>query len=223
MIIDNPKRLAVFMPPKTATHSLYEIFRNANLSHVSHDHINLEGMLVQFPQMIPILSEFTFYAFYREPLDRALSMLTFLKRRRVAEVMHRLLGNDPPKISCLNRRNYENQSTAIQAANDAIPLIRVWRGMRNYIDGQKLGAYSKQVNWLNKPSINMIYLNFHDHDNEIRRLLTGFGANPNIVIPTENEQPKLPIDTVTPEEAAEIRAFYQEDYDFFASKGITFA
>jgi hypothetical protein len=222
MIIDNTRKLAVFMPPKTATHSLYEVFRDASLTHVSHDHINLDGMLVQFPQMQSQLGAFTFYAFYREPLDRALSMLMFMKRRWCAEIMHRVLGNGA-RISCLNRKFYEDLSPELQAANDTITPIQVWRAMQDRINSGRLAAWSKQVNWLNQPSINLILLNFHDHDAEMRRLLTAFGANPDRVLPNENEQPKRPdIDILSPEDAAEIRAFYQDDYDFFTSKGITF-
>jgi hypothetical protein len=71
----------------------------------------------------------------------------------------------------------------------------------------------------------VIPLNYADFDNQMRYLLSEFGVNPdNVTIPQESQVPLDPVlDALTPSDEAEIRSYCQEDYDFLASKGITFS
>jgi hypothetical protein len=88
---------------------------------------------------------------------------------------------------------------------------------------EMFGHFAPQVRWLKHPTVDVQLLNFHDFENEMRRLFRRINIPVNTPIPKLNESPnrKKPSD-LTAEEIAFIKDLYKEDYEFFASKGITF-
>lgn len=70
-----------------------------------------------------------------------------------------------------------------------------------------------QNHWFKE--INMVVLNYHDFENETRRLLTDFGADPNVTIPVLNESGSfLPRIEIPPEFEDQIRCLYADDWRY---------
>jgi hypothetical protein len=90
------------------------------------------------------------------------------------------------------------------------------------IDFVAPAMFIPQTFWLDHSNIDITYLNFHNFESETRKLAAEFGVtldevpHKNPTIPIENEIP------ITQEDIDLIKQHYQRDYDFFASKNITF-
>lgn len=215
MIICRKRRIVIFMPPKTGTVSLHRIFRDRDLDVCEHGHGNYINFSLSCreDESYGKPEDYTAFAFYREPLDRAKSMLRYIKRRKCHEVFHAVYGNQV-KISCLQPNTYFGLSPELKKMNDEIRLIDVFRKMTHVRDT----AYKKQVNWLNYPNMNL--LNYNDYDNEIRKLTELFGFHIDI-IPRANMSIHVPdADVMTEDEENEIKEFYKDDYEFLNSKGL---
>ena len=88
-------------------------------------------------------------------------------------------------------------------------------------DNIQIGTFSPQKHWMDY-DIDLTLLNFADFENQLKFLLSQFGVTSETV-PFVNKSIAIEEnDQLTPEEILEIKTAYQDDYDFFASKGITF-
>lgn len=84
------------------------------------------------------------------------------------------------------------------------------------------GIIPTQTRWLKHDIVNIKLLDFRNFEAELRRVLRRVGISPQ-TIPVLNESPnrRTPSE-LSAEEIATVKDFFKEDYDFFASKGITF-
>lgn len=74
-------------------------------------------------------------------------------------------------------------------------------------------VWTPSSEWLAYP--NMIALNFHDYENEVRRLIDIFGGDSTVAIPALNTSPDyLPPITLPAELSARIAQIYASDYQY---------
>ena len=213
------------MVPRTGTNTMRVMFKSTGIplavcddTHYGYTHV--APALKETGPDIPNLNEYKFYSFYRDPFDRCLSVVNYLRRgRQACRFFHAFYG-DNADISCASRVPYLQLSDELKAMIDAVPLIEVFRKFKWFFERSIYGK--TQEPWLKGP---VIPLNFADYDNEVGRLLTEFGVDPSTVtIPHINESLYLPeFDTLTAAEEAEIRDYMADDYAFLATKGIRFS
>jgi hypothetical protein len=86
--------------------------------------------------------------------------------------------------------------------------------------GPVLALARPQTRWL-VPGIKL--LDFRDFEAELIRLATSWGFEAPAEVPHCNESPsKFCVDDLSPEFIERIKQYYAADYEFFASRGITF-
>lgn len=222
MIISTENKIAVFLVPRTGTSSLSTLFQQsgANLHLCRHSHANMTSLDQVASEENIDLTGFRYYAFYREPYDRAVSIVNYIRRgRQCSKFYHAFFGDRYP-VSCAGRQTYRELSPELQAVNDSVPFIEVFRRFKWFFEK---GAYGKtHKRWLDHPEVQP--LNFHDYDGELNRLLVEFGLNPSTVNkPVMNQSIYIPeLDVLSASEEQEIRDYLSEDYEFLASRGIRF-
>ena len=200
----------MFFPPKTGTTSLHKIFAQYTLNLNTRDHINYEKLFSKYPE----LDLYKFYAFYREPADRLLSALLFIKQKRKAD-MYRIITEIHPKDA--DRLTEEEILT--------VDFYSVYKMLENFslfnpgLDLEFNWLLKPQVHWLDHKSIQL--LNFYNYDNEVRNLLLKFQFIPNLTFKVNT--------TIRPKDTQIVNAcryfagnYYKQDYEFFKTKGIQF-
>lgn len=203
------------MVPKTGTFTLYNLFYGKiDVCGHNHEHLKRFEMISKKDGSFGSPLAYTMYAFYRNPVERAVSMLRYIKRWRTHNFFHSFYG-DTFRMSCLEENEYESLSPEMKKLNDEVRLIDVFRKMTYLRDN----VYRKQVHWLDCEHINL--LNFDDYDNELRKLSDLLEIN---ITEVSIYNPSIKIDyldQLSTEEVDEIKEYYKEDYDFFNKKGIT--
>ena len=223
MIISAERQIVIYGTPRTGSSTLRTILEPYNLTYNHDDHGGYHD-LVRFVNQtgefhgIVDPTKCKHFAFYRDPYERCLSTVNYIRRgRQCFRFFHAMYGNIIP-VSCADRTPYAQQPEHIRAMIDAPPFIEVFRAFKWNME---VGVFGKtQRRWVDVP---VIPLNYHDYDNEVRRLFDELGLPQLDTIPKTNDSLTIPeIDVITPEDEAEIREYLQEDYEFLASRGITF-
>lgn len=210
MILCHLNKIGIFFAPKTGTTSLHELFKNYIVNLNNHDHLNYQELFSKHPELI----SYTFYAFYREPADRLLSALLFIKQKRKAD-MHRIITGINPKypdklsdeeLKTVDEYSVEDMIDNFIAFNPGLDLEFNW-------------LLKPQVHWLDHSSIKL--LNFYDYDNEVTKLLLKFQFIPNLTFKINT--------TVRPKDFKILKTVndfakqqYKVDYNFFKTRGIQF-
>lgn len=225
MILSKEKRVVMFQVPRTGTNTLTRMFRNTGikLDVCNEEHFGYRDIFnsPEYAAEMGITNptDYTYYSFYRDPLDRCISVVNYLRRgKQCAKFFHAFYGDDFP-ISCAYRKPYAEWTDEMRQMCDSVPLIEVFRKFRWFFER---GVYGKtQKRWLDGPVIPM---NFDDYDNEVRRILVKFGIDPvGVTIPHINPSVYLPeYDELNDADRAELMEFLKEDYDFLEAKGIRF-
>lgn len=225
MIMSKKRGVVMFQVPRTGTNTLTTMFRKtgAVLDICDETHFGYRDIITgpEYAVELGIVNpaDFTYYSFYRNPLDRCISVVNYLRRgKQCAKFFHAFYGDDFP-MSCAYRKPYSEWTDEMRQMCDSVPFIEVFRKFRWFFER---GVYGKtQKRWLDGP---VIPLNFDDYDNEIRRVLVAFGINPvGVMIPHINPSVYLPeYDELNDTDRAELMEFLAEDYEFLESKGISF-
>jgi hypothetical protein len=232
MIVSRQKKVIVLDVPRTGTQTRVSVFRQQNVpmdicdvSHVSYDkfqqflatdHPMTRGKGVN-PQELP---QFKVFAFYRDPFDRTISAVNLLRRGRLYSRFFHAFYGDEANIKCVSRLPYDQWTQEMKDMVAAVPLIDVFRKMRYMFERSVFSKTHKP--WFTEGVIPLNYANF---DNEMVNLLAEFDVDATgMTFPQLNSVPPDPqLDYLSAGDEAEIRAYCQEDYDFLASKGITFS
>lgn len=217
MLVSKKKKIAVLLTPKTGTFTLCSLFHKRGLDVCGHNHENYNRFEAICKSDISYgpAEDYTVYAFYRDPLDRAVSMLRYIKRWRSHNMFHAIYGNDV-KISSLEENRYEDLSPELKALNDAVPLIEVFRKMHFHRDF----IYRKQIHWIGHPCVHL--LDYSNYEAEVRQLADQFEIGI-VDVPVLNPSVRVDaLDALTEEEQQEIKLYYADDYRFLESKGIVF-
>lgn len=239
MIYCTERKIGIFLNPKTASSSIIKAFKDVSLTQRKHTHLNYT--LANEAYEIPDFNTYKFFCFYRDPVSRFNSAFKFYKRHTFPIALSQFSTSEEvyKATMSIRKKKFDDylfmnkmykgeyhwlpqetkdilESITIQQVLDLVPANDVIPSIGR---GDIALAYQKR--WF-EHDIDITYLNFADFDNELRRLLSFFDATVD-VIPHENENINLETDVpFTTEERNLIMQKYQPDYDFFASKGITF-
>lgn len=203
MILCQKRKIAIFLVPKTGTRSLCKLFKNVELEMNSYAHTNYKQFMAHYKD-----DNYEFFAFYRDPLDRFISGLRYVKRSksRYPTLLHKYYGNSV-KISCICSKEYNELDEEIKQKIEDIELD--WF-LKNWDFDTDL-VFQKQINWLNYPKIQL--LDFKKYDEEVLKLASKFNFIPSIV-PKENVSLKLKNDFVSADVVNFVEKQYKEDYEF---------
>lgn len=216
MIVSKQKKVVIFLTPKTGTYTLCKTFYGKGLDECGHNHENytaFRSLSNRDPDKYGDPSEYTKYAFYRDPVERAVSMLRYIKRWRTHDFFHAFYGNEI-KMSVFEDNPYEELPRELKQLNDSISLIEVFRKMTHHRDN----VYRKQVHWLDFSD--MQFLDFKNYNQEIEKLASILDINIGEV-PIGNPSLKIEhLDRLSQDDIQEIKEYYSEDYLFFKDHGI---
>lgn len=250
MIYCTERKIGVFLNPKTGSHTIKKVFDNIPVTLAARNHSNYS--IAEYVYEIPDFSTYKFFCFYRDPVDRFDSAFKFYKRAAYAHCLNEFFSSEDrlkarKEVKKAMHDQFLDQSKRYddeyhwlsQESKEKIESISVSQ-ILNYFTFEKINGNPAPENFFtdryfqNTPSvfmnqkfwldfnIDLTLLNFADFENQLRYLVSHFGTTLD-VIPNINENIIVENDHVlTTEEIQLVRQFYQPDYDFFASKGITF-
>ena len=249
MIYCKDKKIGIFLNPKTGSHTINKTFKSIFVTRNVMDHSNYI-MALEFAKLSDF-NTFKFYSFYRDPIDRFNSAFKFYKRYSYGHCLKTFFSDELmseskkqiskakyDKLLHMNKKYDEEYLWLSQDLKDKIESITVSQVL-NHFTYEKInsnptpeevykGAFQEtpsvfvnQSFWLNY-DIDLTLLNFASFEEELKTLVSLFGVtletvsqeNRNLVV--ENEY------VLTQEDISLIKQYYKPDYDFFASKGITF-
>lgn len=247
MIISNNKKIIVVLNPKTGTQSINTTFNNLdknNFDYITGHHENLEFFNLQrkiknFPTLVYPLEDYKIYCFYRNPIDRFISGANYLRRTHIGFFKNffydRLKNVNVHSNTIINGREKYNilsqQDKNLIESISYIDILNLYEFLSKKYnltqqDNKKMLAFFPQVNWIksNLYQDNIILCDFRNFEQELSKIITAFGHDPTTVeIAKINETIKYPFDNIVDNTTkVKIEEIYKEDYDFFASRGITF-
>ena len=145
---------------------------------------------------VPNFKNYKIFGFYRDPVDRFVSTHNYLiKTYKTLETTK-------------NTEWYKKYTNDITIAELIETLV-------SGIGGPVLDLFLHQTNWLNS---NVELLNYHDFENQCKRLMNIFEIDLNRNIPITNNS----VNKIIPTDIEKnlIQSFYKKDYDFFSNNGI---
>jgi len=222
MILDHSRKMGVFFVPKTGSATVCSLFKDYSLDENIHNHKDLSRVIRKNPDID--FSTYQFWAFYRDPVDRFLSALVYQRRAPnfSTRFLHYFLGDQALDISCLAVNSYSGWSSDQQAMLESVSLQDFLTS--NFITDADPILFKNQIDWLNYSNVTL--LNYGNFASEIQVLATAWGIAVPDPLPNINTSVKLPTDptaaTLDPATLQQIKDLYRADYQFFASKGISF-
>lgn len=222
---------------------------NVNLAYVTEGHTNYEDMrimidrgdfvidqneglpinrmarsAVEYNKPVPIattqeLDEYEQYVFVRDPFERAKSAINLLRRGRLHHILLTIhYGHDVP-IPCTQRDDdYDNFPDWKKDAINRIPYIQAFRHLKWWFEkGAILKGHFGFIEGPVQP------IRFENFTQESRRIMGRLGIPANIELPHENSAKWIEeYDGLSPKEEKEIKDYFGPDYEYLASKGITY-
>ena len=245
MIYCKKRKIGIFLNPRTGTTSLYHIFKSIDVDQNKHVHVNYS--LANDAYDIPDFHTYKFFCFYRNPIDRFVSCFKYFKRKAHLGALSQFSGQEAflKATADIKMKKYElfypmnkghkdeyhwlcdehKQIIESITIDQILNLLPDNPGDINFnlpvSQGIMTSLFSSQKNWLDF-DIDITYLNFENYENEVRNLTAMFDVTLENVM-HGNQSLNLSSDVPpTPQEILNIKQKYSGDYDFFASKGITF-
>jgi len=247
MILDTTKKFGIFMNPKTGTSSLRIIFKQIEgLQICKHDHHTPENFIQRY-DLKEDFSDYKFYCFYRDPVDRFLSAYSGIlewygEHKEIAcsfdgRTMNRFLGlmlSDPFYLNM----DFSTEVPTKQPFGTIIIGRPLPNDIKNRIKNISILDFiskidrlfgnvdryvtSKQVRWLDHPNIELLdYTRFNEHVHNFLKLYDK-DTVPILHKRARNLEYGKRRDDLTPEELLAIQTYYKEDYIFFKKHNITF-
>ena len=217
MIYSSENNVGVILNTKTGTTSLTMLCRNVpSIDHNEHDHrfytINGRDQ-----------SSFQYYSIYRDPVERARSTLSYLRRNFYTDYIQKLVY-PTPELPCTHTCRYDELTQDNKDIIESIPQIDLIQYCVDNLTRPSVYGLNfmtpqckifKQVDKLH-------LLHFNDFDNSINTIMKALGAE-NYVIPKHNVSLKnSERDFLDDECISLIKEYFKEDYEYFESRGITF-
>lgn len=184
MYYDTQRKLVFVMPTKTGSQTLLSLLKSWGLSSIEGDmHTKLKD--------IPDIQSYTVYGFFRNPLDRFLSSLRYIKERRIASIIL-----DIP-YETVSAYSYDQFVDNFQLLNSKL----------NYY-------FDPQVEWLEGANL----LDFNKFDLEILRVARMFDVQ-QVNIPVMNDT--VPVNEVPSQKVIDfVQSYYAADYQLGREKGL---
>jgi hypothetical protein len=165
----------------------------------------------------------TGYAFWRDPVERFTSMTTFVRQYSGAliklfpdlfsegkefDITGLMLPTNKMSENAFNTIPLRIRNKIARPVSDIELLYAVKTHMGEHFE------FKPQRYWLDAP--NMVILNFHDFENEAKRLIGIFGGDPtNVTVPVFNPKPNfIPDIPFSDDTKGFIQEMYLEDYQY---------
>lgn len=207
MLLCKTRKIGVFFPPKTGSSTISELFKGVNLDVNSHHH--KRDPEVSDPE------NYTFYGFYRDPIERYLSGLNYTKRLNygMLEILQFFYSE---RISCARNPSYADLTDEQKFMIDSLHPMEYFR---KFVKTQNAGiVFGNQINWLGKFDVNL--LDFRDFENQVKFLCEQFDMKIDTVPKINESKAKHKVSELSASDIQELKDFYAVDYDFFESRGI---
>jgi hypothetical protein len=151
MIFNKEKQRCLFFPPKNGTQTAFNFLQG--LGWHSHTNKTFETFHTYPNEMVDKyvnLKNYNLYCFLRNPIDRFVSAVLWVKRNNTAQIEH-----------VLKTKNVDSDAESL-----------TYDQFVDNLEELKLGTTPKifepQINWLAYPGINI--LNFYNYEAELRQL-----------------------------------------------------
>lgn len=236
MLLCEKRKLGVFLNPKTGTQTIHKIFMDAALTTSRQTHSNYTFAAEKY--RIVDFDKYKFFCFYRDPVSRFESAVKFLKRDRylylllnfapreiLADAIRQIRTKKIEKSLDVNLKYPEEYlwlSEEIKDYLESLPYEFFHNMIPETVDydtGSLTTILAHQKHWLDH-DIDIVYLNFSDYENELRKLLSYFELSIE-EIPHRNATIKIDSEWSFSQEEIELtRNIYKRDYDFLSSKGL---
>jgi hypothetical protein len=231
MILCNRKKIGIFFPNKTGSSYIYEIFRKnklfLSLDDLTHDHINYPTLVSRY--RFQNFEDYRFYCFYRNPIERFISGYMYMKRTEYTHFLHYFYGKQYSSMPATHylKVPYISLSEKLKEKIEKISFSDFLENCKLLYNKAYIrigyGVFYKQINWLNHPNINLLdYRNFQEESNTLFSMFRLTKPE----LPKINESIRFKtdpnIENLSSEEISQIKDIYKDDYDFFASRGISF-
>jgi len=219
MIYSAEKSVAIFLNPKTGTTSLVDCFANTSFTfdQCAHNHMNVNHFVKSYN---PDLTNTKMFCFYREPVERMLSMWNYVRTTpgHLVKMLNYFYGNQF-KISHLNRDSFESLSAEIQDALARIKIIDFLESDFKEKISPNWPLLYPQRDWLAFDNIEL--LPYAEFSTGVAVIAAELGINDYTlgILNAKEVIPNAPV--ITQEEINYIKSYSQDDYDFFQSMGIT--
>lgn len=204
MILSKDHKSLFLSVPKTGSTTMRELLKPYGIPLMSMIGVGPHATKQMVDEVYPTLypesevrpEDMTVYLFWRDPIDRFMSGVSFslqyknaLKRlfpeefHEMSEHMTDEYKNLPDKFteSMLETLPLKTREKIMSLVYDENMVFRALECVDNLV-------FTPQWHWYTG-SGNIVTLNFHDFENEARRLLTVFGADPSLEIPKKNKKP----------------------------------
>ena len=219
MIYSAEKSVAIFLNPKTGTTSLVDCFQNTTVTFLEcwHNHKNLTHFVKKFE---PNLTKTKMFCFYRDPLERMLSMWNYIRTTpgHMVKLLHYFYGNKF-NISHLNQDPFHSLSSEMQDALAQINIIKFLNSGFQRVSPNWPLLYP-QRDWLDFDNIEL--LPYSKFEAGVATIAEALGID-DYSLNRLNTKETIPNDPlITQEEIDYIISYSKKDYDFFQFKGILF-
>lgn len=227
MILSNDHKFVFYSVTKTGSTTMSNLLINNNLGtnigslgiHVHRGAFSWEYLKLHPDATAEEINSVDGYAFWRDPIDRYVSASTFA--RQYPKALMSLFpetfgpgGSHDISERTLPARMNTNAFNALpkrirdkiaEPGNEEEIFQRVKRIMELNV------SLMPQAEWFKYGGVKA--LNYHDYENEARRLIGMFGGDINMTIPVENPSPPFIPPTPINDTVREwIRELYEEDY-----------
>lgn len=188
--------------------------------------------------------EFNLYAFYRDPIDRYISAACYARDQY--RLSHARVPNSDPEMWARAQNNFryllkDESFDVLNMSNDDflrallrvysfedMPITpRVWFEKREGLAGAKgknfamWEFFAPQYLWYIDDRVNI--LPFHDYKNSFNLMCDLLELPRTKHIENRNKSVKsLKAEGISEDTREQLKLFYRQDYDYFASKGINF-
>lgn len=233
MICSQPKKICIMLPPKNGCMTLESIFNKVHdidiIAINTKQHYTLESFAAKYPNYD--LTGFAFYGFYRNPIDRFLSAYEHAKWHPELSYIQTILYKQITSTPLTTVQKLQGGPALFKSDLKPLTVARYFDCLPEieYVQANsytpRLDTFTLQKSYLDIPNITL--LDFNNFNQEVVNLLTNFEYEFTIdvnSVPKKNaaENRIVTKDTLTQIEIDLIKNKYSEDYEFFASKGITF-
>lgn len=225
MIISNDKKYIFIANPKTGTRSVYNTIKSNGIS--LGEHFLPAQFIVSFKTKDPSFDYAGIekvYVFWRDPVERFISAVNFLRGIGGGSLVRRNLSMFPNitvKDSGIPTPGVMPEKIIIDDESrnilEAITPEHIFNDEMSIINSENptglLHVLFKQSKWMTG-SDKMVILDYANFENNLKLVASDFGIDcANLTVPVLNQSTKFTT-SLSPELEARVREYYAEDYNF---------
>ena len=230
MIINDTTKTLFIEVPKTGSTTIRVAFQTKfgrNNYHPMWTHAKIEEMPrvlgKEYPELVA--SEFTTYAFYRDPVKRMVSAWRYSisqwekARTQTAEAPFTMYLRAAAMFHLLWDIQFDEE--AKPSLND-VTLDQMLDALESQVAFPTHDLFTPQSKYFDSNTILLSFANYSEEYQRIAPLLDIPAELPEHMAKLNASDSEQYLQAVTPEQVQRIKAYYADDYIAFAARGITF-